>query len=287
MKTERNILIAFILNLGFSLFEILGGMITGSVAILSDAVHDMGDAMTIGISYILEKKSKKKANDVYTYGYVRYSVMGSLVTTIVLIVGSILITISAIHRIFNPIIIKYNGMIFIAIIGVVINFLAAYITKDGHSLNQKSVNLHMLEDVLGWIVVLIGAVVMKFTDITIIDPLMSIGVAIFILYNAFINFREIIDLFLEKAPKGMEKKKIKRELLKIDGVYDVHHIHLWSLDGNKNYATLHIKTNRKFSEMKKIIKKELKNLGIVHSTLEFEEIDEPCPDELFKEIERK
>lgn len=287
MKTERNILIAFILNLGFSLFEILGGMITGSVAILSDALHDMGDAMTIGISYILEKKSKKKANDVYTYGYVRYSVMGSLVTTIVLIVGSILITISAIHRIFNPIIIKYNGMIFIAIIGVVINFLAAYITKDGHSLNQKSVNLHMLEDVLGWIVVLIGAVVMKFTDITIIDPLMSIGVAIFILYNAFINFKEIIDLFLEKAPKGMEKKKIKRALLKIDGVYDVHHIHLWSLDGSKNYATLHIKTNRKFSEMKKIIKKELKNLGIVHSTLEFEEIDEPCPDELFKEIERK
>ena len=174
MKTEKNILVAFLLNLLFSIIELIGGIITNSVAIISDSIHDMGDAISVGISYFLEVKSNKKPDNNYTYGYIRYSVLGSVITTLILLMGSIFVIYNAIVRIFNPVEINYNGMIIFAILGVVINFFAAYFTKEGYSLNQKAVNLHMLEDVLGWAVVLIGAIVMKFTNIIIIDSILSI-----------------------------------------------------------------------------------------------------------------
>ena len=180
MKTERNILIAFLLNLAFSIFEFFGGFFTGSVAIISDAVHDIGDAASIGASYFLEKKSKKQPDEHFTYGYARYSVIGSVITTLILLVGSLLVIYNAVLRIIHPTPINYGGMILFAIIGAAVNLLAALFTREGDSLNQKAVNLHMLEDVLGWLVVLVGAVIMRFTDIAIIDPLMSIGVAVFI-----------------------------------------------------------------------------------------------------------
>ena len=212
MKTEKNILIAFILNLTFSVFEFVGGIFTGSVAILSDAVHDIGDATSIGASYFLEKKSKKQPDDNYTYGYARYSVIGSVITTLILLVGSILVIYNAISRIISPTEINYNGMIIFALVGVCVNFFAAFFTRHGDSLNQKAVNLHMLEDVLGWIVVLIGAIVMRFTSFSIIDPLMSIGVAVFIFINAFKNLKEAIDLFLEKTPHGISVEELREHI---------------------------------------------------------------------------
>jgi cobalt-zinc-cadmium efflux system protein len=159
MKTEKNILIAFVLNFAFSIFEFVGGIFTGSVAIISDAIHDIGDAASIGISYFLEKKSKQQPDAEYTYGYARYSVLGSLITTLILLVGSAVVIYNAIGRIIAPTEINYGGMILFAVVGVCVNFGAAFLTRDGHSLNQKAVNLHMLEDVLGWVVVLVGAVV--------------------------------------------------------------------------------------------------------------------------------
>lgn len=276
MKTERNILIAFILNLAFSVFEIVGGILTGSVAIVSDAVHDMGDAASIGASYFLEKKSKKAPDEEYTYGYARYSVVGSLVTTLILVIGSLTVIFGAAQRIINPTDIHYNGMIILAVVGVIINLVAAFVTREGDSLNQRAVNLHMLEDVLGWIVVLVGAVVMRFTDIKIIDPIMSIGVAVFILSNAIGNLKEIANLFLEKAPNGMSPEHIKEHIMEIDGIEDAHHIHVWSLDGQNNFATMHIVTNKDAAEIKEKVRKELLEIGIFHSTLELESIEENC-----------
>ena len=275
MKTEKNILIAFILNFAFSIFEFFGGLITNSVAILSDSVHDMGDALSIGISFFLEKKSKKHADNKYTYGYVRYSVLGGLITTIILIVGSILVIYNAIGRIINPIEINYEGMIIFAIVGVVLNFIAAYFTKDGESINQKSVNLHMLEDVLGWIIVLVGAIIMKFTDIRLLDSIMSIGVAIFILINALKNLKEVLGLFLEKTPNGIDIEELKKHLLEIENVDDIHHIHVWSIDGYNNYATMHIVTKAEnIKELKVKIRQELSEHNICHAILETE--DEAC-----------
>lgn len=279
MKTEKNILFAFILNLAFSVFEFFGGIFTGSVAILSDAVHDIGDAASIGASYFLEKKSHKQPDESHTYGYARYSVIGSVITTLILLFGSLAVIYNAVARIISPTAINYNGMIIFAIIGVCVNFGAAMLTREGDSLNQKAVNLHMLEDVLGWVVVLVGAVVMRFTDFYIIDPLMSIGVAIFILINAIKNLKEALDLFLEKTPHGIDVCELKKHICHIDGVLDVHHVHVWSMDGQSNYATMHVVAKGDFHDLKKKIREELREHGIGHATLEFESEGEHCHDE--------
>ena len=276
MKTEKNILIAFILNLFFSIFEFFGGIFTGSVAIISDAVHDIGDAASIGISFFLERKSKKQPDENYTYGYLRYSLLGSVITTLILLFGSVAVIYNAIGRIINPTEINYNGMIIFAVIGVVINFIAALVTREGDSLNQKAVNLHMLEDVLGWIVVLLGAIIMRFTDISIIDPILSICVAVFILINAIKNLKEVIDLFLDKTPSNIKIPIIKEHLLEIDGVLDVHHIHIWSMEGFNNFATMHIVAKGDYHKIKENIREELEEHGIGHATLELEDENEHC-----------
>ena len=272
----KNILIAFILNLAFSVFEFVGGIFTGSVAIVSDAVHDIGDAASIGVAFFLEKKSRRQPDADYTYGYARYSVIGGLITTLILLVGSGLVVYNAIGRIIAPTEINYDGMIIFAVIGACVNFCAALFTRDGDSINQKAVNLHMLEDVLGWIVVLVGAVVMRFTDLAVIDPLLSIGVAIFIFVNAIQNLKDIMDLFLEKTPHGVDVGEIKEHLLAVDGVLDVHHIHVWSMDGQSNYATMHVVTNAEAHTVKEAIRKELAEHGIGHVTLELEVEGEHC-----------
>ena len=276
MKTEKNILIAFLLNLGFSIFEFIGGIFTGSVAIMSDALHDIGDAASIGVSYFLEKKSKKKPNEIYTYGYARYSVLGGVITTLILLIGSVVVIYNAIGRIIAPTPIHYDGMIVFALVGVCVNLCAAFFTRGGDSLNQKAVNLHMLEDVLGWIVVLVGAVVMRFTDIAVIDPAMSIGVAVVILINTLKNLKEALDLFLEKTPRSIDLSEIKEHITEISGVLDVHHIHIWSMDGQNNYATMHVVTTADHHKIKEQIREELREHGIAHVTLELEGEDEHC-----------
>lgn len=280
MKTEKNILIAFILNLVFSIFEFLGGIFTGSVAIVSDAVHDIGDAASIGVSYFLEKKSKKQPDDQHTYGYLRYSVLGGVITTLILLLGSGMVICNALGRMIHPTEINYDGMILFAVVGVCVNFGAAFFTREGNSLNQKAVNLHMLEDVLGWLVVLVGAVVMRFTDFALIDPIMSIGVAVFILVNAIRNLKQIIDLFLIKTPKGIQIDEIKKHISTLEGVLDVHHLHIWSMDGQNNYATMHIVTNSDPQEIKERVREELREHGIGHTTLELEGVGEHCHDEI-------
>ena len=282
MKAERNIFIAFVLNLAFAVFELIGGLFTGRGAIASDAVHDIGDAASIGMSYFFEKKSNRQPDDRYTYGYARYSVLGGLITTLILLVGSVLVVYHAVCRMIDPADIHYNGMIVFAVVGVVVNFCAALFTHKGHSLNQKAVNLHMLEDVLGWLVVLAGAVVMKYTGWTILDPILSIGVALFIFISAAKNLKEIFDLLLEKAPHDVDIQEIKEHLLEIDGVIDVHHIHLWSMDGQSHYATMHVVAAGDHHEIaiKEKVREELRAHGIGHVTLELESEHDPCDAEV-------
>ena len=276
MKSEKNILLAFILNIGFSIFEFVGGTITNSVAIISDSVHDMGDSFSLGISYFLEKKSKKKPDEKYTYGYARYSVLGSIITTLILIIGSILVVYNAYQRIINPVSIDYNGMIIFAIFGVIVNLLAVYFTRKGESLNQKSVNLHMLEDVLGWIVVLIGAIVMKFTKISVIDPILSIIVAIYIFIHALKNLNSSLNIIFEKIPDNISIVQVKEELLKNKDIIDAHHIHIWSIEGYNNYATMHIVTDSDSIKVKNLVRDILKKYQISHVTIEIEGKDEKC-----------
>lgn len=277
MKSEFKIFIAFILNILFSVIEFIGGILTNSISIISDSVHDFGDAFSIGLSYFLEKKSKKKPDNVYTYGYVRYSVLGAFITSVILTTGSIFIILNSINRLINPEKVNYNGMIILAILGIVINFSATYFTRKGKSLNQKSINLHMLEDVLNWVIVLVGAVLIKLTKISVIDPILSLFVAVFILKSATKNLKLIVDLFLEKVPNHISIDKIKKQLLLLEEVSDIHHVHVWSMDGVNNYATIHVVTK---SKNKISIKKEIRNIfkkfNITHVTIELEDEKEHC-----------
>ena len=280
MKTERNILAAFILNLLFSVFELVGGMMTGSVAIMSDAVHDAGDAASIGLSYFLERKSRRQPDETYTYGYARYSVLGGVITTLILLVGSAAVIINAVARIITPVAIDYRGMIIFAVIGVLVNLAAAWMTREGDSINQKAVNLHMLEDVAGWGVVLAGAVVMHFTDFALIDPLMSIGVSLFIFIHAVQNLKEAADVFLEKTPHEVDTHELAEHIETIPGVHGVHHMHLWTMDGQSHYATLHVVAEGELHDIKAAVREEMREHGVHHVTIELEAPGEHCHEEV-------
>ena len=276
MKTDRNILFAFILNLGFSIFEIIGGLITGSYAILTDAIHDFCDALSIGLSYLCEKGSRKAPNLQYTFGYVRYSVLGAIFTTVMLLIGSILIIYHAIEHLFESQNINYNGMILFAIIGVIVNLIAVVLTRKGESLNQKAVNLHMLEDVFGWCTILVGAIIMRFTHITIIDPILSIIYSGWICIEAIRGLIKMLDLFLLKAPEHLHAGIIEKELNKIPQIINVHHIHSWSIDGVKNCVSAHLITNDDHNKIKHEARLCLQNLGVQHITLEMESEGDIC-----------
>ncbi len=268
-------LTAFLLNLCFSVIELIGGIFTNSISIISDALHDFGDSLSIGTALALERKSEKGADDKYTYGYVRYSLVGALVTSLVLIVGSAIVVFNSVHRIINVAPVDHSGMIVMAIIGIAVNGLAAFTTSHGHNLNEKALSLHMLEDVLGWLAILVGSIVIKLTEWYIIDPILSLGITVFIVINAVKNLKEVFVILLERMPKSLDADGIKRELGEIEGVIDVHHIHIWTLDGERVCATLHAYIDaevgvEEYERIKSSIREALKSRGIEHSTVELE-----------------
>lgn len=274
-KSHKNMKIAFLLNLLFSIIELLGGFFTNSISIISDSVHDLGDAISIGIAAILEKKSHKEPDKKYTFGYLRYSLLGALLTSVILLVGSIVVIYNAIPRLINPTIVNYNGMLILAIIGIIINGFATLKTSHSHNLNEKSVSLHMLEDVLGWAVVLVGSFIIKLTGWYIIDPILSLLMTIFILLHIYKNIIEIFNIFLEKIPENIDLDNLKEELGKIENVEDIHHIHIWTMDNSHNYVTLHARINKDvenkdMEEVKNRIRAELKKYDLEHSTIEIE-----------------
>ena len=278
MKTQKNILVALLLNLSFAVMELIGGIVTGSVAILSDALHDLGDAVSIGLSWSLERKSRKNPDALYTYGYGRYSALGAAVTNAILLLGSVVVAWHGIERLFNSQPIRENGMLVMAVFGVTVNILAAYVTRGGGSLNQKAVNLHMLEDVLGWAVVLVGAVLIKLTGIVQIDALLSIGVAVFIFVEALRGMGAVLDLFLEKTPRDIDLQELTAHLSNLPRVQEVHHLHVWSLDGQNHCATVHVVTDATAAaSVKMVVRQELQSHGITHATVEIEQPGEDCP----------
>lgn len=281
-ESYKNIKVAFLLNLLFSILELIGGFLTNSISILSDSIHDFGDSISIGVSYYLEKKSNKSSNEEYTYGYLRYSLLGALITSIILLTGSIVVIYHAIPRLINPEDINYDAMIIFAIFGVLMNGYAAYRTSHADKHNEKAINLHMLEDVMGWIAVLIGSVCIKLFNLMIIDPILSILIAFYILYHVYKYIKEIFDIFMEKVPKNIDINKIKTTINeKFANVNNIHHIHIWTLDGVNNYMTAHILLKEDISRediirLKNDIKKELYKFNINHITLEIEYLNEKC-----------
>lgn len=278
--TGGNIKTAFFLNLGFAILEIIGGIYTNSVAILSDALHDFGDSLTLGVSWYFDKVSKREVDKKYSYGYKRFSLLGAIISSIVLITGSIFIVLESIPRLFNPVQPDTSGMIVLGIIGVLINGLAAFRLRKGHSINEKVVYLHLLEDVLGWVAVLIGATVMHFTDLPIIDPILSVLIAIFILYNVFKNLRQSFKIILQGTPPDLNLDQIHEAILSVSGVDDFHDCHTWTMDGEYHVLSIHLVVKNmsmvSMEKIKKEIKNKLKMLGIEHATIEFEQEGAEC-----------
>ena len=279
-QAEKNIGLALVLNVCFASIELIGGLLTNSFSISSDSIHDFGDCVYILISWLLEKKSTQKPNQFYTYGYQKFSVLGGLINSGLLIFGASLIFIGAIKRFFAPEIIDYNGVLFLALIGLFFKGIAAYKTFRGEKINEKSVGLHLLEDVLSWLVVLITSIAMKIFDLPILDPILSIFITCFIFFNACKNIKKIFNIFLDKAPENITPNQIKKILLEDKNIFDVHHIHLWT-DGVNNFATLHIiisddtKQNQ-IIKIKQTAHKKLLEKKINHATLEFEFQNEYC-----------
>lgn len=270
-----NIMVAFWLNTGFALLELVGGFYTNSVAIMSDALHDFGDSLSLGLAYYLQKKSEKRKDHFYTYGYKRFSLLGAFITSIVLTIGSVFIISEAIQRFSNPQQPDTKGMLVLAVIGIAVNGAAMFRLKKGNTLSERAVSLHFLEDVLGWFAVLVGAIVMSFVEVPILDPILSIGIALFILFNVYKNIRSVLKIILQAVPENLSEIELKKQIAEFTEINEIHDIHSWSMDGIYNVVTFHavITENKKQSELEDIkgrIKSKLRLSNISHVTIEFE-----------------
>ncbi|WKD86725.1 Cadmium, cobalt and zinc/H(+)-K(+) antiporter [Polaribacter huanghezhanensis] len=280
----ENIKTAFFLNIAFTIIEIIGGFYTNSLAIMSDAVHDLGDSLSLGMSWYFQKLSNKEANKKYSYGYGRFSLLGAIINSIVLLIGSIFIIVEAIPRIKNPEEANATGMMWFAILGIIVNGAAVLKLKKGSSINERVVSLHFIEDVLGWVAVLIASIVMQFWNVPLLDTILSLGIAGYVLFNVYKNIKDAFKIILQGVPDKISSDEIKEQIiLNIDGVEDVHDFHIWTLDGEYHIATIHIiLKNKEFSwqeskEIKKHIKQLLHdNFQLEHVTLELESISEDC-----------
>jgi cobalt-zinc-cadmium efflux system protein len=280
-EKPTNIVIAFWLNTTFAVVEIIGGIYTNSVAILSDAVHDLGDSLSLGLAYFFHIKSRKKRDNTYSYGYRRFSLLGAFINSLILIVSSAFIIRESVTRLFQPEQPDTTGMVILALIGIAVNTVAMLRLKKGGSINEKVVSLHFLEDILGWIAVLIGSIVMMFVNVPILDPLLSIAIAGFILFNVYKNVRVTFRIFLQGHPENTDDVEIKRKISTVKGVKDIHDFHLWTMDGNYNVVTLHVVTEGKstldeIQAIKNEVRHCLQHLNIQHITIEVEPEDYVC-----------
>ena len=276
-----NIKLAFFLNLSFTIIEIVGGLLTNSIAILADALHDFGDSLSLGLSWGLEKYSKKKQTPKFSYGYKRFSLLAALINSIVLIVGSVFILSKVIPRLITPEPSNAAGMIFLAVLGILVNGMAVLRLKKGNSLNERVVSWHLLEDVLGWIAVLIVGTINMFVNVPILDPILAIVFTLFILFNILKNLKQISLVFLQGTPLGLDIKEVQKKIESIKEVMSLHDTHIWSLDGEHNILTTHIVVDKNLSlsklcNLKKKVREVLESFNIHHITIEFETKDEYC-----------
>jgi cobalt-zinc-cadmium efflux system protein len=272
--STKNITLAFFLNTFFAVVELAGGYLTNSVAITSDALHDFGDSLSLGLSLYFQKKSARKSDEKYTYGYKRFSLVGAFVNSIVLIVGSVFVIREGVERMLSPVQPDTKGMMWLALLGIAVNGVAALRLSKG-GLNERVISLHFIEDVLGWVAVLIGAIVMRFYDVPWLDPLLSLLIACYILFNVYNNIRSTIRIVLQGFPENIERKKLKELFAQYKEVESVHDLHVWSLDGNYHILSAHVVLVRDMNisdveELKQKIKHDILHEGINHCTLEFE-----------------
>lgn len=271
---------AFFLNLGFTLVEVAGGWWTHSAAVWSDALHDTGDCLVLGLAWYLQRVATKGRDARFTYGYGRFSMLGGWLTSVVLIVGAVIMTVASLSRILTPVAPHAGGMMLIAMFGLLMNGLAAWWVHGGGSLNERGAYLHLLEDVLGWAAVLIGAVLIHFTGWNIIDPLLGIGISVFIAWNAVRTLRQGTGILMQQVPANIDERTVRAGLLAVPNVLGVHDQHTWTLDGQLVVHTVHLEVGSiglaEARTVKTAARRTLGSMGIHHATIELEWAGEHC-----------
>lgn len=280
-SSVKNIGLAFGLNLSFAFIELIGGFLTNSVSILADALHDFSDSLILGLSWYLQKVSLKKRDPIFSYGYKRFSLLGALLSAIILICGSVFILFKTLPRLWAPEEVNAPGMIGLALLGIAVNGFSYFKLHKGNSLNEKVVSLHLLEDLLSWIAVLVGGILIYFFHWTILDPIMSVFITIFIFVNVFRNLSKIVKVFLQAVPEGINLQELEQTLLSKLSIISIHDIHLWSLDGEFNILSFHAVVdknmqNNEIINLKSSIRELVAPLKINHTTIEIEFPDEKC-----------
>ncbi|MCC2616973.1 cation diffusion facilitator family transporter [Aestuariibacter halophilus] len=275
---------AFFLNVTFTIIEFIGGWLTNSTAIMADAVHDLGDSLSIGTAWLLQTISGKQATAQFTYGYRRFALLGALVNSVILLVGSLWVISEAIPRLADPQMPVTEGMALLAVFGIAVNGYAAFKLSAGKSLNERVLNWHLLEDVLGWVAVLIVSITLMFVDLPILDPLLSIAFTVFILVNVVRTLRDTVQLFLQATPDRDDRLRIRGALTALDGIEDVHHLHFWSLDGEHHVLTAHLVLVEgcdldQVSLIKQRVSEVLAPYDLAHTTIELEFHHESCRDQ--------
>jgi cobalt-zinc-cadmium efflux system protein len=281
LEATHNLRLAFFLNLGFTLAEIVGGFYTNSVAILSDAVHDLGDSISLGIAWYLETLAQRESDLRFTYGYRRFSLLGALLTTSILLIGSILILIEALPRLLSPEPANARGMVLFAMIGILVNGVAVLRLRKVETMNARAVAWHLFEDVLGWIAVLVVSVVLLVRPIYILDAILSVAITLYISWNVMANLRKTLNLFLQGVPENIDVEEIDLHLRSIPNVRSTHHTHIWSLDGEHHVLTTHVVVDEDLSKdavvcVRRELQGILSDLEFSHSTVEIEFGDGDC-----------
>lgn len=240
MSPKTSIWLAFFLNLSYAIVEFIAGGIFGSSAVLADSVHDLGDALAIGISALLETISNREEDRQYTLGYKRFSLLGAMLTAVILMIGSVLVILENITKIAHPQPVNEKGILWLGIIAVAINVLASLVVRKGKTKNESILSLHFLEDTLGWLAVILMAIILRFTDWYILDPLLSLVISIFILSKAIPRFWSALKIFLDAVPEGVDIKQVKNDLEQLDHVVSVNQLNLWTMDGLEKNAIVHV-----------------------------------------------
>ena len=272
MKTKHTVWLAFFLNLSYAIVEFIAGGIFGSSAVLADSVHDMGDAIAIGVSAFLETISNREEDSHYTLGYKRFSLLGALVTAVILMTGSVLVILENITKLFHPQPVNDEGILWLGIIAVSINVLASLVVRKGKTKNESILSLHFLEDTLGWVAVILMAIVLRFTDWYILDPLLSLVISIFILSKAIPRFWSTLKIFLDAVPEGVDIKQVKSDLEQLDHVTSINQLNLWTMDGLEKNAIVHVclKEIEQMELCKESIRSKLKDCGFQNITIEID-----------------
>ena len=273
MKSSKNMTIAFLLNFSFAIIEFTFGLLFHSSAVLADAVHDTGDALAIGLSTLFEKISNRKEDPNYTLGYKRYSLLGALLTSVILLIGSTLVIVENVPKLFAPEKVNYDGMLILGIVAIAVNTAASRVVSHGHSHNESILSLHFLEDILGWLAVIGVSIILRFTDWYFLDPLLSLVIAGFILSKALPKFWENIQIFLDHVPSDVDLSQLYREIAVLENVRAITQLNVWTTDGLEKYAMLHIclENPNLLAETQAVLRQKLLAYGIAKVTIQTDE----------------